>query len=117
MQFVKKVVPFIAGLAVLTGIAPIAAAANDAAATIRANTAAWVKAYNAGNADAIVPLYAEDAVVMPPGAASLRGHAAIKEFLVKDIAGAKAAGVASSSPERTTSASRAISPGTPARSR
>ncbi len=72
----------------------MAAAANDAAATIRANTAAWIKAYNAGNADAIVPLYAEDAVIMPPGAPLARGHAAIKQFLVKDIAGAQAAGVA-----------------------
>ena len=76
------------------GIAPAALAADDAAATIRANTAAWIKAYNAGNADAVVSLYADDAVVMPPGAPLARGHAAIKQFLVKDIAGAQAAGVA-----------------------
>jgi uncharacterized protein (TIGR02246 family) len=71
---------------------PSAMAADDAGA-IRAGTDAWIKAYNAGNADAIVAMYAEDAVIMPPGAAPARGRAAIKQFLVKDIADSKAAGI------------------------
>ncbi|MEO8346912.1 MAG: DUF4440 domain-containing protein [Betaproteobacteria bacterium] len=37
--------------------------------------------------------YSEDATVMPPGAPLLRGHAAIKPVLAKEIAGAQAGGV------------------------
>jgi uncharacterized protein (TIGR02246 family) len=92
MKLVKKMVLFVAGLIVFTAVAPMAVAADDAAA-IQAVTAAWVKGYNAGNTDAIVALYAEDAVVMPPGAPPLRGHAAIRQYLVKDIAGSQAAGI------------------------
>jgi ketosteroid isomerase-like protein len=69
-------------------------AADKVAQTIRAQTEGWIKSYNAGNVDAIVPLYAEDAVVMPPGVPAMRGRAAIKEGLAKDIAGAQGAGVA-----------------------
>ena len=94
MKMVKTMMMLVAGLAVFAVLAPMAIAAGDVAATVRAGTAAWVKAYNAGDADAIVPLYADNAVVMPPGAAPLRGRAAIKQFLVKDIASAQAAGVA-----------------------
>jgi uncharacterized protein (TIGR02246 family) len=93
MQFMKRMVLFLAGLLACTAIAPTALAADNVAATLRANTAAWATAYNAGNADAVVALYADDAVVMPPGAPMARGHAAIKQALVKDIAGAQAAGV------------------------
>ena len=57
--------------------APIAVAADDAA-TIRANTEAWFKAFNAGNADAVAAAYADDAVVMAPGAPPASGSAAIK---------------------------------------
>ena len=38
-------------------------------------------------------LYADDAVLMPPNVASLKGRAAIKDFLTKDTAAAKAAGL------------------------
>jgi uncharacterized protein (TIGR02246 family) len=94
MKMMKTIMMLVAGFAVFAVLAPTATAADDVAATVRANTAAWVKAYNTGNADAIVALYADDAVVLPPGAGLLRGHAAIKQFIVKDIAGAQAAGVA-----------------------
>jgi uncharacterized protein (TIGR02246 family) len=59
--------------------------ATDEAA-IRAINPAWFKAYSAGDAESIVALYAEDAVVNPPGAPAARGHAAMREYLKKDLA-------------------------------
>jgi uncharacterized protein (TIGR02246 family) len=92
MGIVKQSALYAMALLGLLAAAPSASAADDAA-TIRAGTESWMKAYNAGNADAIASMYAEDAVVMPPGAPTARGRAAIKQFLVKDIAGARSAGV------------------------
>ena len=92
MKMSRVLGQFAAGLVYLTAVAPLAALADDAA-TIRAGTEMWVKLFNAGNAGAMVSLYAEDAVVMPPGAPSARGHAAIKPVLQKEVAGAKAGGV------------------------
>lgn len=65
-------------------------AADEAA--FRSINNSWFKAYNAGDVDAIVALYAEDAVVSAPGVPAARGHAAIHELITNDIAGAKAAG-------------------------
>ncbi len=73
------------------GQSPAAVAADEA--TIRAGTVLWTDAYNAGEVDKIVALYAEDAVVMPPNASAAVGRAAIKDFLTKDTATAKAAGL------------------------
>lgn len=70
--------------------------AGDAAAdeaTIRAATAHWIDAFNAGDADAIAAMYTDDAVLMPSDSASLKGKAAIREYLVKAIAATKAAGL------------------------
>lgn len=61
-------------------------AADEAA--IRAITETWFSSYAAGNVESIVALYADDAVYSPPGAPAARGHAAIREFLTKDIAAA-----------------------------
>ena len=66
-------------------------AADEAA--LKAATASWMEAYNAGNVEAIVALYADDAVLMPPHAPVATGHAQIRAFLTADTAGAKAAGV------------------------
>jgi len=71
---------------------PEAAASADEA-VIRAGTDTWNAAYNAGDADRIVALYADDAVVMPPNVAALTGHEALRQFLTKDMAAAKAAGL------------------------
>ena len=75
--------------------APCARASDPGSpdATFRAGTAEWMAAYNAGDADRIVALYAADAVVMPPDAPAAEGHAAIRDHITKDMAGAKAAGV------------------------
>jgi ketosteroid isomerase-like protein len=71
----------------------LSALAADDAARIRAGTASWMQSFNAGNAGAVVALYADDAALMPPNAPQARGIAAIKEALAKEIAGAKKAGV------------------------
>src|SRR5262245_62362460 len=87
---------------VLTGLFAISAcassapqAANTAAdeAELKAGTTTWLAAYNAGEVEKIIPLYTEDAVVMPPHAPVAVGHAAIREFLTQDSAGARAAGL------------------------
>ena len=41
--------------------------AADDAGRIRAGTKSWVESFNGGNAGAVVALYSEDAVLMPPG--------------------------------------------------
>lgn len=87
---------FIATCALLAlSIATVAYASDDSSAksAFRAGTAEWVAAYNANEPDRIVALYAADAVVMPPDAPAVSGHAAVRSFLVKDIATTKAAGL------------------------
>jgi ketosteroid isomerase-like protein len=71
---------------------PASAATADEAA-IRAQSTSWEKAYNGGDVKAVAAQYAEDALLMPPGAPGVHGRAAILEFFTKDIAGSKAAGV------------------------
>ncbi len=83
-----------AGLVALLGFAnaaPPAAGADEAA--IRAQTLSWAKAYNGGDAKGVAAQYADDALLLPPGAPGVRGRAAILDFFTKDIAGSKAAGV------------------------
>ncbi len=70
---------------------PDTRAADEAA--IRSISPNWFKAYNAGDVNGVVALYAEDAVVNAPNAPAARGHDAIREFLTKDIAGSRAAGI------------------------
>ena len=70
-----------------TAQAPASVAADEAA--LRAGTVLWNDAYNAGEVDKIVALYAEDAMLMPANAPALKGRAAIKDFLTKDIAATK----------------------------
>ena len=62
-------------------------------AAIRDINRAWSKTYNAGDANGLVALHAEDAVVSAPGAPAARGHAAIRELFIKDIAASAKAGV------------------------
>jgi len=82
-----------AGFAVLTSaMAGFAHAASPDEAGIRAQTTSWVKAYNGGDATAVAALYAEDALLLPPGAPGVSGRPAILAFFTKDIANTKAAG-------------------------
>lgn len=93
MNILKTAAVAAAGLIALAACQP--AAKNTAAdeTAIKDAARAWATAYNAGDAEGIIALYAEDAVVMPPGAPAATGHAAIREYITADIAAAKAAGV------------------------
>ena len=83
-----------AGIMTLAAMSHAATAATGAdEAAIRAQTTSWVKAYNGGDAAAVSALYAEDALLLPPGSPGVNGRPAILAFFTKDIAGSKAAGV------------------------
>lgn len=63
---------------------PTAALGQDsggAKAAIKQGSKAWMAGWNAGDAAAIAALYAEDAVIMAPGAEPAKGRAAIEELL------------------------------------
>lgn len=81
-----------AGAAALTGCTGKAPDTAPIVAMIRADTTAWVNAYNSGDADKIVGFYADDAVMMPPDAPAVVGRDAMKQFLVGDMETAKTAG-------------------------
>jgi uncharacterized protein (TIGR02246 family) len=74
-------------------------AADEAA--IRSINPSWFKAYNAGDANSIAALYAEDAVLNPPGVPPARGQAAIREYLTKDVAASTATGMTMNAGSKT----------------
>ena len=76
----------------MTGLAYAASPASADEGAIRAQTTSWGKAYNGGDAKAVAALYAEDALLLPPGASGVSGRAAILRYFTKDIADSKAAG-------------------------
>jgi uncharacterized protein (TIGR02246 family) len=90
-----KVASFLAGFLVLAGYAATASAAEATTdeGAIRAISPVWAKAYNAGDAKAISALYAEQAVLLPPGAPAAKGKAAIQAYFAKDTAESAKAGV------------------------
>jgi uncharacterized protein (TIGR02246 family) len=96
MNRCKKVAGLVVGVVALVasmaGLAYAASPASADEAAIRAQAASWEKAYNGGDAKAVAALYAEDALLLPPGAPGVRGRTAIQEFFAKDVAGSKAAG-------------------------
>jgi uncharacterized protein (TIGR02246 family) len=49
-------------------------------ATIEKLNDAWTAAFNKGDAAAVAALYSEDAYVLPPGSAMVKGRAAIEAF-------------------------------------
>jgi uncharacterized protein (TIGR02246 family) len=75
------------------GLAHAASPASADEAAIRAQTASWEKAYNGGDAKGVAAQYAEEALLLPPGAPGVSGRAAILAFFSKDIADSKAGGV------------------------
>ncbi len=77
----------------LFGVAAFAAGEPPDVAAIHAADQAWLKAYNAGDANAVAGLYDENAILMPPGAPAVHGRAAIHTFFVSDTAASKKAGV------------------------
>ena len=80
-----------AAIAGVTQGALAAATADEAA--IRAQSTSWAKAYNSADAAAVAAQYADDAILLPPGAPAVRGRAAILAYFTKDVAESKAAGV------------------------
>ena len=96
MQNLKKAAVVAASFIALTACKPSTPPAADTAAdeaAFHAGTVTWAEAYNAGDIDRIVTLYAEDAVLMPPDAPAASGHAAMRDFLAADSAAAKAGGL------------------------
>jgi len=84
------------GVACARAAAPVPAAVADTAADkakLEADALVWFDHYANADGDAMANLYAEDALLMPPGAAAVTGRAGIKTFLGADSAAAKAAGV------------------------
>lgn len=88
----RLAVGIIALVGSMTGLAYAASSASADEAAIRAQTTSWGKAYNGGDAKAVAALYAEDALLLPPGASGVSGRAAILQYFTKDIADSKAAG-------------------------
>jgi len=92
VNILKSAAAIAVGLFALAGCqkAVDTAAVSDA---MKKGVRDWVAAYSAGDADTIAAMYAENAVVMAPGAPASVGREAIREFIAKDSAGAKAAGI------------------------
>ncbi len=70
----------------------LAADASKEVAALHAVDQAWLKAYSAGDGDALAALYDEKATLMPPGAPAAHGRAAIRAFLAADSAATAKAG-------------------------
>jgi ketosteroid isomerase-like protein len=88
----KYLAIFVVSLAMLSGCAQPPADTSADLAALKAEVLDWMAAYNAGDADGVAAMNAEDAVVMAPGAVSAVGRAAIRDFIAADIANTKAAG-------------------------
>jgi uncharacterized protein (TIGR02246 family) len=96
MRTLRQVTLAVGAVIAMSACAPAASPPVDTAAdeaALKAVTAAWLEAYNAGDVEKIVALYEEDAVLMPPHAPVAHGRAAIRAFLSADTAGATAAGI------------------------
>jgi uncharacterized protein (TIGR02246 family) len=91
-----KQVLLLATLGALTACAQPAPEAADTTADearLTGDAGVWFNHYNAGHADSVANLYAEDGVLLPPGSPAHTGRAAIQEFITGDIAQSKTAGV------------------------
>jgi uncharacterized protein (TIGR02246 family) len=76
----------------LTACQPAAPSAKELDA-IKAVNGVWAQHFNAGDAGALTNLYWDDAVLMPPGAPSAKGHEAIRASFTREIESAKTAGL------------------------
>jgi ketosteroid isomerase-like protein len=61
-------------------------------AKLQADATSWFDFYAKADGDGMANLYAEDALLMPPGAPAVTGRAGIRTFLGEDAAKTKAAG-------------------------
>jgi uncharacterized protein (TIGR02246 family) len=72
-------------LAALVVVGCIVQSQNKTDPTLNKLAADWAAAFNARNASKIALLYAEDAVVMPPNKAMIKGRAAIEAHFKGEI--------------------------------
>lgn len=96
MHILRTAALVAAGLITLGGCTTKPADTAADVAAVSATASAWFEAFNAGDADAVAAQYAEDAVIMPAGAAPVSGRAAIRDYFAADIANSKAAGTTES---------------------
>jgi uncharacterized protein (TIGR02246 family) len=101
MNLPRNAALFATALAALTACSPKAPDTAADAAAIKADAAVWFTHYNAGDAAGVAALYAEDGVVLAPGAPAAVGRAAIQAFIASDIAKSKAAGLTDKGDEVT----------------
>ena len=59
---------------------------EEVTAAIEAAGVAFLEAFNAGDAEAVAAMYAEDAVILPPGKEAIEGRAAIEADWEADMA-------------------------------
>lgn len=85
----------VAVIAAAGGCAQAPPAPDTAAdqAKLQSDALSWFDYYAKVDADGMANLYADDALLMPPGAPAVTGRAAIKTFLGGDAAKTKAAGL------------------------
>ncbi len=94
MNMLKYVAFLATALVASAACEPNAPDAAAEAAAIKTDVLVWFDLYNSGDADGVAALYAEDGVVMAPGAAAVVGRAAIRDYIASDIGNSKAAGLA-----------------------
>lgn len=80
---------------VLVELKAAPAAADDSAdlTRLKKDSLVWFDHYAKADGRGLANLYAEDALLMPPGAPAVRGRSAIQTFLGDDAAKSKAAGI------------------------
>jgi uncharacterized protein (TIGR02246 family) len=94
MNILKSAAVIAVGLLALAGCektptVDLAAFETKAKADVRT----WLAAYNTGDVETIVAMYADDAVLMAPGNPAAVGRDAIRELITTESAAAQAAGV------------------------
>ncbi len=95
MKYFTHLVALASVAALLAACAPQSQDDSAALAEIKANTPVWFDHYNAGDADGVAALYAENAIMMPPDVAAVAGRSAIRDYIAVDIAATQSAGLTS----------------------
>ena len=83
-----------AGFLALAGCSPKPTDSAAVEKQARADVRVFIPAFNTGDVETLVAMYAPDAEVMAPGNARASGHDAIRAVLAKESAAMQAAGVA-----------------------
>ncbi len=86
----------VTGVAVSSGCVaqgPTTTDTSAAEAKLKADALVWFEHYANADADGMANLYAEDALLMPPGAPAVTGRPGIKTFLGEDAAKTRADGL------------------------